>query len=168
MFSYETESTMYCNCAGYVKPQNRTYRTDTGASSYAVACMYVQSNEKVPFSMLTEGFARKCWKVVFLASERVGDFSSIYPELFPASPGGRLQKTTVISPFFYSCGLNTITIVHRIKENVFLQGPSCKKSPSAFLRSDWVKTRLQSSIGSNKTFFVPNRSGIASCLTQLG
>ena len=37
---------------------------------------------------------RKCWKLVFLASEWFGVFSKIYPELFPASPGVQLQEIT--------------------------------------------------------------------------
>ena len=45
--------------------------------------------------------ARKCWKLVFLASEWVGAFCKIYPELFPASPGAQLKEITV-STFLYN------------------------------------------------------------------
>ena len=38
---------------------------------------------------------RNCWKLVFLASEGLGIFSKIYPELFPASSGAQLQENAV-------------------------------------------------------------------------
>ena len=41
--------------------------------------------------------------MVFLASEWLGVFSKIYPELFPASPGAQLQEVTV-STFFDPTG----------------------------------------------------------------
>ena len=46
----------------------------------------VRSHELLP---------RKCWKLVFLASEWVGVFSKICPELFLASAGAQLQEITV-------------------------------------------------------------------------
>ena len=48
----------------------------------------VRSHERLP---------RKSWKLVSLASEWLGDFSKIYPELFPASPETQLQEITVSS-----------------------------------------------------------------------
>ena len=58
---------------------------------------YLQSVEKVSFSTFAghDILPRKCWKMVFLASARVGAFPKIYPELFPASPGAQLQEITV-------------------------------------------------------------------------
>ena len=62
---------------------------------------YLQSVEKVSFSTFAghDILPRKCWKMVFLASARVGAFPKIYPELFPASLGAQLQEITV-STFF--------------------------------------------------------------------
>ena len=45
----------------------------------------LQSVEKVPLSTFAWALPRKCWKLVFLASEWVGAFSKVYPELFPVS-----------------------------------------------------------------------------------
>ena len=73
--------------------------------------IWVHSHELLP---------RKCWKLVFLASEWIGVFSKIYPELFPASPGAQLQENCR-QHFSDPSGSNTITILDRIeKNNVFL------------------------------------------------
>ena len=57
---------------------------------------YVRSHELLP---------PKCWKLVFLASDLTRAFSKIYPELFPASPGGQLQEIT-LSTFSIQTGYN--------------------------------------------------------------
>ena len=57
--------------------------------------MQLDLQKKYPSVRSHELLPRKCWESVFLASERVGAFSKIYPELFPASPGAQLQEVTV-------------------------------------------------------------------------
>ena len=83
---------------------------------------YLQSVEKVPFSTFAghDILPRKCWKMVFLASARVGAFPKIYPELFPASPGAQLQKITVST---FSIQLGQIRLQSPIgsKKNVFFR-----------------------------------------------
>ena len=59
-------------------------------------CSWICSPLKKYLSVRSHGLLRrKCWKLVFLASEWVGVFSKIYPELFLASPGAELQEVTV-------------------------------------------------------------------------
>ena len=49
--------------------------------------------KKHPRVRSLELLPRKCWQLVFLASERLRLFSKIYPELFPASPGPSGRKS---------------------------------------------------------------------------
>ena len=67
--------------------------------------MQLDLQKKYPSVRSHELLPRKCWESVFLASERVGAFSKIYPELFPASPGAQLQEITV-STFSIQLGYN--------------------------------------------------------------
>ena len=76
--------------------------------------MQLDLQKKYPSVRSHELLPRKCWESVFLASERVGAFSKIYPELFPASPGAQLQEVTAST--FSILGSNRTAIVHRIEK----------------------------------------------------
>ena len=102
---------------------------------------------------------RKWSKLVFLASEWVSAFSNIYSELFPASPGVQLQelhRQRVFDP----TGSNTITIVHRIEKNVFVDpiGGCNRIWPS------WIEKVL--TVISCK--WAPGEAGNSSVWTDLG
>ena len=49
--------------------------------------------------------------MVFLASEWVGVFSKIYPELFPASPGAQLQEITSYRQHYLLFGSNRVIAI---------------------------------------------------------
>ena len=68
----------------------------------------LQSVEKVPFIQYVRMsfWPRTCRQSVFLASEWVGAFSKIYPELLLASPGAQLQEITAIA-FSIQLGYNS-------------------------------------------------------------
>ena len=96
--------------------------------------LWVPSNQLLP---------RKCWKLVFLASEWVGAFSKIYPKPLPDSSGAQLHEITV-SLFAIQLG------------QIRLQSPIGSKSTFSIQLG---QVRLQWSNGSNKTFS-SIRSGI--------
>ena len=81
--------------------------------------MQLDLQKKYPSVRSHELLPRKCWESVFLASERVGAFSKIYPELFPASPGARLQEITIYPKFSIQQGQIRLHLFpDRIEKNV--------------------------------------------------
>ena len=97
-------------------------------------CSWICSPLKKYLSVRShEVLPRKRWKLVFLASEWVGAFSKIYPELLPASPGAQLRETIAL---FHPTGSNTITIFWMWPGIVIVFDPvESKKQSSALVRS---------------------------------